>query len=128
MPMGLETTLRGLIDLITKKSIIFDGPNGENIIEGEIPEEFQAEAEAKRIELIEKLAEVDEEIEDRYLSGEELSVDVIKKAIRRNVIERKFFPVLMGSAIKNKGVQLALNAVIDYLPNPLEKDNYAFDL
>ncbi len=126
--MGLETTLRGLIDLITKKSIIFDGPNGENIIEGEIPEEFKAEAEAKRIELIEKLAEVDEEIEDKYLSGEDLTVDVIKKAIRRNVIERKFFPVLMGSAIKNKGVQLALNAVLDYLPNPLEKDNYAFDL
>ncbi len=126
--MGLETTLRGLIDLITRKSIIFDGPNGENIIESEIPEEFQAEAEAKRTELIEKLAEVDEEIEDKYLSGEDLSVDVIKKAIRRNVIERKFFPVLMGSAIKNKGVQLALNAVLDYLPNPLEKDNYAFDL
>lgn len=126
--MGLETTFRGIIDLITQKSINFEGPNGENIIEGDIPDEFKADAQAKRTEMIEKLAEVDEEIEEMYLNGDDIPVDTIKKAIRRNVIERKFFPVLMGSAIKNKGVQLALNAVLDYLPNPLEKDNYAFDL
>ena len=126
--MGLETTLRGIIDIVTKKAINFEGPSGEQIVESEIPEEFKVEAEAKRAELIEKLAEVDEEIEEKYLNGEELSAETIKKSIRKSVIALKFFPVLMGSAIKNKGVQLALNAVVDYLPNPLEKENYAFDL
>ena len=128
MPMGLETTFRGLIDLITMKAMTFEGPNGENIIESEIPAEFAKEAEMRRQELIESLAEFDEEIEDKYLSGEALPVDMIKKSIRKGTIARSFFPVMMGSAIKNKGVQLALNAVIEYLPNPLEKENYAFDL
>ena len=128
MPMGLETTMRGIIDLITKKAITFDGPSGEKIIESDVPEEFKTEMELKRNELIEKLAEIDEEIEEKFLGGEELSVADIKASIRRNTISLKFFPVLMGSAIKNKGVQLALNAVLDYLPNPLEKENYAYDM
>ena len=128
MPMGLETTMRGIIDLITKKAITFDGPSGEKIIESDVPEEFKTEMELKRNELIEKLAEIDEEIEEKFLGGEELSVADIKASIRRNTISLKFFPVLMGSAIKNKGVQLALNAVLDYLPNPLEKANYAYDM
>lgn len=126
--MGLETTMRGIIDLITKKAITFDGPSGEKIIESDVPEEFKTEMELKRNELIEKLAEIDEEIEEKFLGGEELSVADIKASIRRNTISLKFFPVLMGSAIKNKGVQLALNAVLDYLPNPLEKENYAYDM
>ena len=74
------------------------------------------------------MAEIDEEIEEKFLGGEEISVADIKASIRRNTISLKFFPVLMGSAIKNKGVQLALNAVLDYLPNPLEKENYAYDM
>ena len=126
--MGLETTMRGIIDLITKKAITFDGPSGEKIIESDVPEEFKTEMELKRNDLIEKLAEIDEEIEEKFLGGEELSVADIKASIRRNTISLKFFPVLMGSAIKNKGVQLALNAVLDYLPNPLEKENYAYDM
>lgn len=128
MPMGLETTMKGIIDLITKKAITFDGPNGETIIESEVPEEFKAEMELKRNELIEILAEIDEEIEEKYLGGEDLSIESIKASIRRNTIALKFVPVLMGSAIKNKGVQLALNAVVDFLPNPLEKENYAYDM
>ena len=126
--MGLETTMKGIIDLITKKAITFDGPNGETIIESEVPEEFKAEMELKRNELIEILAEIDEEIEEKYLGGEDLSIESIKASIRRNTIALKFVPVLMGSAIKNKGVQLALNAVVDFLPNPLEKENYAYDM
>ena len=126
--MGLETTFKGVIDILNKKAITFEGPSGEDIIESEVPEEFKQEMEAKRNELIEKLADVDPEIEEKFIGGEDLSVETLKAAIRKNTIALKFFPVLMGSAIKNKGVQLALNAVLDFLPNPLEKENHAFDM
>lgn len=128
IPIGSETTLKGIIDIIKKKAIYFDGSNGENRREENIPDEYLEETKTKRSELIEQLAEIDPEMEELYLGGEEVPADEITKSIRRMVLQLKFFPVLMGSAIKNKGVQLALDGVRDYLPNPLEKSNYALDL
>ena len=127
IPMGIETTLKGLIDLVKMKAYFFDGPNGESIREEEIPEEYKADADKRRFELIEKLAEIDETLQEKYLSEAEILPEDIKGAIRRGVRELTFFPVLMGSAIKNKGVQLALDAVLEYLPNPAEKIASAYD-
>jgi len=121
IPMGTETTLRGIIDIIKQKAIYFDGSSGETIREEPIPDEFVEETTKRRNEIIEQLAEVDPVMEELYLVGEEVSEEDLKKSIRKSVLSLKFFPVLMGSAIKNKGVQLALNAVEDYLPCPLEK-------
>lgn len=127
MPIGIETTLKGLVDLVKMKAYYFDGKNGEYIREEEIPEELKKEANERRAELIEKLAEVEDNLQEKYLEGAEIKPEDIKKAIRKGVIDLSFFPVLMGSAYKNKGVQLALDAVIDYLPSPLEKEATAFD-
>lgn len=127
IPMGIETYFKGLIDLIKMKAIYFDGKNGESIREEEIPEEYLEEAKAKRQELIERLADVNEEIQEMYLEEAEIPEEKMHKAIRKCVIERTFFPVLMGSAIKNKGVQLCLDAVSKYLPSPLEKETSAYD-
>lgn len=127
IPIGIETTFKGLICLVRMKAFYFDGKNGEFIKEEEIPEECQAEAKAKRQELIEKLGEVDPIIEEKYISEEEITVQDMNTAIRKACIDQTFFPVMMGSAIKNKGVQLALDAVGEYLPCPLEKNTSAFD-
>jgi elongation factor G len=127
LPIGIETTLKGIVDLVEMKAVYFDGPNGDDIRREEIPEDMQADADKKRGELIEKLAEIDESLGEKYLAEEKITIEDIKKAIRKGVRELTFFPVLMGSAIKNKGVQLALDAVIDYLPSPDEKVASAFD-
>lgn len=127
IPIGLDTTLKGLVDLIRMKAIYFEGPSGEIMREDEIPENLKAMAKEKRQEMIEHLASGDAEIEDLYLNEAQISEDQLKKAIRRSVIARTFIPVFMGSAYKNKGVQLALDGVLDYLPNPLEKDNMGYE-
>jgi elongation factor G len=127
MPMGIETTFKGVIDLVKMKANYFEGDNGENVVEKDIPEDYKAEAESRRGELIERLVEIDEELGEKYIAEETITEEDLNKAIRKGVISLKFFPVLMGSAIKNKGVQLALNAVINYLPNPEEKNTFAFD-
>merc|ERR1711976_391182 len=122
-----ETTLRGLIDLVTMKAIYFEGDNGEYVEEEAIPEDLIEEAREKRAELIEVLAEIDEDLEEKYLGEEEIGAEDLKKAIRKGVNDLTFFPVMMGSAIKNKGVQKCLDAVIDYLPNPSEKTSDCYD-
>lgn len=127
IPIGIETTLKGLVDLVKMKAFYFDGPNGEEIREEEIPAELVEDAKKKRQELIEKLAEIDSNIEEKFLGETEITSDDLKKAIKKGVVELSFFPILMGSAIKNKGVQLCLDAVLDYLPNPSEKTTQAFD-
>jgi elongation factor G len=127
IPMGIETTFKGIIDLVKMKANYFEGDSGENVVEQEIPEEYKAEAETKRNELIEKLAEIDEDIAEKYIGEEKITEEDLVKAIRKGVISLKFSPVMMGSAIKNKGVQLALNAVIKYLPSPEDKNTFAFD-
>jgi len=127
IPIGIETTLKGIVDLIKMKAIFFDGPSGENIREEEIPGEMMAEANKFRSELIEKLAEIDENIQEKFLGEEQISEEELKASIRKGVISLTFFPVMMGSAIKNKGVQLALDGVLDYLPCPAEKTTMALD-
>ena len=127
IPIGLEASHEGVIDLIEEKSIIFDGEKGENIVYGDIPEEMKETVEEKRLELIEKLADADDEIAEFFIMEEVPDVDTLKAAIRRSTIACTFVPVFMGSAFKNKGVQPLLDGVVDYLPQPEEKDNFALD-
>ena len=120
LPIGAEDQFRGMIDLVTMKAYIYEDDMGEKIKEIPIPNDLVDEAEAARTELIEAIAELDEEIMVKYLEGEEITVDELKSAIRKATINVQFFPVLCGSAFKNKGVQLVLDAVIDYLPSPVD--------
>ncbi|MBQ7137321.1 MAG: elongation factor G [Bacilli bacterium] len=119
-PIGAENEFRGVIDLVTMKAYEYDGKQEENAKEIEIPEDLKDIAEEKRNELIEAIAEFDDELMEKYLEGEEISVDMIKKAIRTGVLAVEFFPVMCGTALGNKGIKLMLDAVIDYMPSPLD--------
>ncbi len=125
IPIGAEDDFRGIIDLIEMKATMYGNDLGTDIEEIEIPEEFRAEAEEYREKLIEGLADVDEDLMEKYLSGEEISVEELKAAIRRATLSVEFYPVVCGTAFKNKGVQLVLDAVVDYLPSPLDIDAMA---
>ncbi len=120
IPIGEEGNFEGVIDLLKMKSYRFEGEMGEKIIEGEIPENLKADAEKYRAELVEKAVENDDKLMGDFLDGKEISVDDLKKAIRKATIEAKFYPVFTGTALRNKGVQLILDAVVDYLPSPLD--------
>ena len=120
MPIGAESTFRGIIDIIERKHYSYKNDLGTDIVVGEVPAEFQDEVESLRMELLEQIADYDDELMMMVLEGEEPSVEMIKAAIRKGVCAADFFPVLCGSAYKNKGVQLVLDAVIDYLPSPLD--------
>ena len=120
MPVGAESTFRGIIDLVTMKQIMYTNDLGTDIKEIEIEDQFKDEAEEKRMELLEAIADYDDELMMKVLEGEEPTVEEIKAAIRKGVMTSEFFPVLCGSAYKNKGVQLLLNAVVDYLPAPTD--------
>ena len=119
-PIGAGDELSGIIDIITMKAYKYDEKPEENPTEIEIPEELKDFVEEKRNELIEAVAEYDEEIMEKYLNGEELSIDEIKSCIRKGTLAAEFFPVMCGSAYKNTGVKLLLDAVIDYLPAPTD--------
>jgi elongation factor G len=120
-PVGVEDGFRGVIDLITQKAIIWDDESlGARYHEEPIPNELAAEVEGYRERLMEAAAEADEDLLERYLEGEEISEGALRKAIRAATIALDVVPVLCGSAFKNKGVQLLLDAVIDYLPSPLD--------
>ncbi len=121
IPIGSEDKLRGSIDLVTMRAFLFDDETlGAKYVEDEIPADLAAKAKEFREKMIEALADVDETIMDRYLSGEEIPAAEIRNALRRGTIEMKITPVLCGSAFKNKGVQLLLDAIVDYLPSPLD--------
>ncbi|ADY72848.1 translation elongation factor G [Desulfurobacterium thermolithotrophum DSM 11699] len=121
IPVGAEDEFKGVVDLITMKAIIWEEETlGAKFHYEEIPEDLKDLAEEYREKMIEALADVDEEIMMKYLEGEEISEEEIKQAIRKGTIELKFFPMLCGSAFKNKGVQPLLDAVVDYLPSPLD--------
>ncbi len=120
MPIGAESTFRGIIDIIERKHYSYKNDLGTDIVVGEVPAEYQDEVESLRMELLEQIADYDDELMMMVLEGEEPSVEMIKAAIRKGVCAADFFPVLCGSAYKNKGVQLVLDAVIDYLPSPLD--------
>lgn len=120
LPVGLEGEHEGVVDLLKMKAYFFDGEKGINVIEKEIPENLLADAKKYRAELVEKVSEHDDAAMQAYLEGKELSIEELKKVIRKAVIANKIFPVFTGSALKNVGVQLVLDAVVDYLPSPLD--------
>ena len=119
-PIGAESEFDGIIDLVTMKAYHYDGKPEENPEEIEIPADLKDIAEEKRIAMIEDAAEFDEELMEKYLEGAEISVDLIKRAIRKGVLAVKMFPVMCGTALGNIGVKLMLDAVIDYLPAPTD--------
>lgn len=128
IPIGLENDHCGVIDILENKAYTFDGDRGETVIVSTtIPDEYKDIVHAKRLELVECLSDADDEIAELFLMEEMPDLALIKAAIRRQVIACKFVPVFMGSAFKNKGVQPLLDGVIDYLPAPFEKSNYALD-
>ena len=120
MPIGAENTFRGIIDIIERKQYMFPNDQGTDIKESEIEEQYKDDAELLRSELIEKLCDFDDELMEVFLEGNEPSIELIKKAIRKAVNTSEFFPVLCGSAYKNKGIQLLLDAIVEYLPSPVD--------
>ena len=128
VPIGLEDAHEGVVDIIALQSYVFKGEKGEEVVVGPVPNELEELVAEKRLELIERLAEVDEELEELFLMEEEPTAEQLKEAIRRQTIQNRFVPVFMGSAFKNKGVQALLDGVVDYLPNPSEVSNVALDL
>ena len=119
-PIGAESEFNGIVDIVNMKAYTYDGKQDENPTEIEIPSELKAIVEEKRNDLIEAVAEFDDELMEKYLEGSDIPVDLIKKAIRKGVVSVNFFPILCGTALGNKGVKLLLDAVIDYLPSPLD--------
>ncbi|MFC3932966.1 elongation factor G [Streptococcus dentapri] len=120
LPIGSEDDFRGIIDLIKMKAEIYTNDLGTDILEEDIPAEYVDQANEYREKLVEAVAETDEDLMMKYLEGEEITNDELKAAIRKATVNVEFYPVLCGSAFKNKGVQLMLDAVIDYLPSPLD--------
>ncbi|MFP9085991.1 elongation factor G [Streptococcus equi] len=120
LPIGSEDDFRGIIDLIKMKAEIYTNDLGTDILEEDIPEEYLEQAQEYREKLIEAVAETDEDLMMKYLEGEEITNEELVAGIRKATINVEFFPVLCGSAFKNKGVQLMLDAVIAYLPSPLD--------
>jgi elongation factor G len=125
IPIGLENDHEGQVDLITMKAMYYDGDNGENVRIEEIPAELLDEAKSRRETLLEELANFDDELMELVLGGEEPPEEMIHKAVRAGVLELALCPVYLGSAYKNKGVQALLDAVLAYLPNPMDIDNKA---
>jgi len=120
LPIGSENDLRGIIDLVGMRAFIYTNDQGTDIQETEIPAELQEQAEEFRAKLIEAVAETDEALIEKYLEGEELTLAEIREGLRKGTIAGTIVPVLCGSAFKNKGVQLLLDAVVDYLPAPID--------
>ncbi|GAA2848482.1 elongation factor G [Pediococcus damnosus] len=125
MPIGAEDSFEGVIDLVEMKADLYDedklGTEWDTV---DVPDDYKEEAEKCRTAMIEQLADIDDDIMEKYLDGEEISKDEIKAAIRKGTLNLELFPVLAGSAFKNKGVQMMLDAVVDYLPSPLDVKPY----
>ncbi|MBE4906610.1 elongation factor G [Bacillus luteolus] len=120
LPIGAEDQFEGIIDLIEMKATFYGNDLGTDIVDKEIPEEYKEQADEYRAKLVEAVAELDEELMMKYLEGEELTNEEIKAAIRKGTVNVEFYPVICGSAFKNKGVQKMLDAVLDYLPAPVD--------
>lgn len=127
MPMGLEDKMAGVIDLLNMQAIYFEGDQGENLRRVDIPAEFMDEAKRRRNELVEAVSDFDDAIAEKFLMEEEVTAEEIKPVVRRAVIDLKLVPVFVGTAIKNKGVQLLLDGVVDYLPSPNDMKYSALD-
>jgi len=128
IPIGLETDFSGVVDLLSMQAVYFDGDNGERIRMEEIPAPLRAQAESKREEMLEAASMFSDELMEAILEEREIRLDAVVDALRKGAISRQLTPVLMGSAYKNKGVQLLLDAVNDLLPCPSEVENYALDM
>jgi len=120
IPIGEEGKHEGVVDLLKMKAYYFEGNMGNLVVEKEIPDNLRVDATKFRAELVEKIAESDDALINDYLEGKEISLETLKVALRKAVIANRIFPVYAGSALKNKGVQLVLDAVVDYLPSPLD--------
>lgn len=120
MPIGMESSFQGVVDLMTMKAVFWDDELGREPREAEIPADLKMEAEERRHTMVERIAELDDVLTVKYLEGKEISVEELKTALRQAVLESKAAPVFCGSSLRNKGVQLVLDAVIDYLPSPLD--------
>lgn len=120
IPDAEEDKFSGVVDLLTMKFYRFEGKFGESAVEGEIPEHLKELSQKYRHELIEKIAENDDEVMEIFLEGKEVPLNILKKSLRNSVLNYKIIPVYTGSALKNKGVQLVLDAVVDFLPSPIE--------
>lgn len=120
IPIGEEENHEGVVDLLGMKAYYFEGNMGSQVREDEIPENLKADAEKRRGELVEKIVENNEELMNSYLEGNEPDIDTLKAELRKAVIANQAFPVYVGSALKNKGVQMVLDGVVDFLPNPLD--------
>jgi elongation factor G len=120
IPIGERGDFSGVVDLIKMKAYSFSGEMGENVIEGEIPAEYTQKAKEWRDKMVEKISETDDLLTEKYLNGQEISQEELKKALRKATIETFLIPVFTGTALRNKGVQLVLDAVVDYLPSPVD--------
>ncbi|MBP9827611.1 elongation factor G [Patescibacteria group bacterium] len=121
LPIGAESNFVGLIDLFTRKAYIYKDDLGKQIDEVDVPEDMKAKVEEYRARLVEAIVEQDENLMERYLAGEEITVPELKAALRKGVVAMKIFPVICGSSLKNKGVQQMLDAVVELLPSPLDR-------
>ncbi len=119
-PIGAEDSFNGIIDLIEMKAYHYDGKETEDAVEIEIPEDLKKLAAEKRVELIETIADFDDELMEKYLEGEEVTIEMIKRAIRKGTLAVEFFPVMVGSGKANMGIKYALDAALDFLPSPLD--------
>lgn len=128
IPIGLEDKLEGVVDLLKMKAIYFDGPNGDDLREEEIPSQLVKEAEIKREELLDKASAFDDDMMEMMLEGEEVPIETIEAAIRKGTLSLQLCPVFMGSAHKNKGIQVLLDGVTKFLPKPTEVVNKGLDL
>ena len=119
-PLGVRGDFFGVIDLIAMKAYQFEGDRGEKVVEIEIPAEYVDRAKEWREKLVERISETDDALTEKFLNGEEISVEELKAALRKATIATKLIPVMTGTALRNKGVQLVLDAVVDYLPSPID--------
>jgi elongation factor G len=120
IPIGQEENFRGIIDILTQKMATFEGEEGSQVVWQDIPAEYKDQLNKLHAKLVEKSCDFDDALAEKYLEGKSISVDEIKSALRKGVIKQAVTPVFGGSAFKNKGVQLVLDAVVDYLPSPLD--------
>src|SRR3989339_2231574 len=120
IPVGAESNFNGVIDLLTMEHIKNDGELGQKIIRGEVPDNLKDEAKKRRAELVERIAEQDDTLTERFLGGEEIGIEDLRRVLRKATITNQIIPVLCGSALKNQAIQSLLDAVVEYLPSPLD--------
>ncbi len=127
LPLGIENDFYGVVDLVQMKAFTFEGDHGEKIVEIEIPADVKEKAESMRLELMEKVAEQDDALMEKYFAEWELSVEEIKKGLRKWVVANTLYPVTCGTALQNKWVQLVIDAACDYLPSPIDVNGWMVD-